>query len=96
MKVEWSALAMEDRDRIFDYIESESPKAAIQVDIRIEEQVDQLVQFPELGRLGRIEDTRELVISQTSYVVPYRVYGNVVRILRVLHCAQQWPEELSG
>jgi toxin ParE1/3/4 len=96
VKVEWSALAMEDRDRIFDYIESESPKAAIQVDIRIEEQVDQLVQFPELGRLGRIEDTRELVISQTSYVVPYRVYGNVVRILRVLHCAQQWPEELSG
>lgn len=96
MKVEWSALAMEDRDRIFDYIESESPKAAMQVDIRIEEQVDQLVQFPELGRLGRIEDTRELVISQTSYVVPYRVYGNVVRILRVLHCAQQWPDELSG
>lgn len=96
MKVEWSALAMEDRDRIFDYIESESPKAAIQVDIRIEEQVDQLVQFPELGRLGRIEDTRELVNSQTSYVVPYRVYGNVVRILRVLHCAQQWPDELSG
>ena len=96
MKVEWSALAMEDRDRIFDYIESESPKAAIQVDIRIEEQVDQLVQFPELGRLGRIDDTRELVISQTSYVVPYRVYGNVVRILRMLHCAQQWPDELSG
>jgi toxin ParE1/3/4 len=96
VKVEWSALAMEDRDRIFDYIESESPKAAIQVDIRIEEQVDQLVQFPELGRLGRIEDTRELVNSQTSYVVPYRVYGNVVRILRVLHCAQQWPDELSG
>ncbi|WP_310889386.1 type II toxin-antitoxin system RelE/ParE family toxin [Delftia sp. UME58] len=53
------------------------------------------MQFPELGRLGRIEDTRELVISQTSYVVPYRVYGNVVRILRVLHCAQQWPDELS-
>lgn len=96
MKVEWSALAMEDRDRIFDYIESESPKAAIQVDIRIEEQVDQLVQFPDLGRLGRIDDTRELVISQTSYVVPYRVYGNVVRILRVLHCAQQWPDELSA
>ena len=96
MKVEWSALAMEDRDRIFDYIESESPKAAIQVDIRIEEQVDQLVQFPDLGRLGRIDDPRELVISQTSYVVPERVYGNVVRILRVLHCAQQWPDELSA
>lgn len=95
MKVEWSAFAMEDRGRIFDYIESESPKAAVQVDIRIEEQVDQLVHFPELGRLGRIDDTRELVISQTSYVVPYRVYGNVVRILRVLHCAQQWPDELS-
>jgi len=35
VRVEWSALAIEDRDRIFDYIESESPKAAVRVDIRI-------------------------------------------------------------
>ncbi|MGK4922354.1 type II toxin-antitoxin system RelE/ParE family toxin [Bordetella hinzii] len=95
MKVEWSAFAMEDRDRIFDYIESESPKAAVLVDSRIEEQVNQLAQFPEFGRPGRVDDTRELVIGQTPYIVPYRVYGDVVRILRVLHGAQQWPDDLG-
>lgn len=44
MKVEWSAFAMEDRDRIFDYIESESPKAAVLIDSRIEEQINRLAQ----------------------------------------------------
>ena len=65
MKVEWSAFAMEDRDRIFDYIESESPKSAALVDGRIEDQVNQLIRFPELGQPGRVDGTRELVISQT-------------------------------
>lgn len=95
MKVEWSAFGMEDRDRIFDYIESESPKAAVQVDSRIEEQVNQLAQFPEFGRPGRVDGTRELVISRTPYIAPYRVYGGVVRILRVLHDAQQWPDDFD-
>ncbi|MEI2415971.1 type II toxin-antitoxin system RelE/ParE family toxin [Orrella sp. JC864] len=95
MKVEWSAFAMEDRDRIFDYIESESPKAAVLVDSRIEEQVNRLAQYPEFGRPGRVEDTRELVIGQTPYIAPYRIYGDVVRILRVLHGAQQWPDDFG-
>jgi len=84
-----------DRDRIFDYIESESPKAAVLVDSRIEEQVSQLTQFPELGRPGRVDHTRELVISQTPYIASYCVYGDVVRILRVLHHAQLWPDVLG-
>ena len=95
MKVEWSAFAMEDRDRIFDYIESESPKAAVLVDSRIEEQVSRLAQYPAFGRPGRVEDTRELAIGQTPYIAPYRIYGDVVRILRVLHGAQQWPDDFG-
>lgn len=62
MRIEWSQFAIADRIHIFDYIEDESPQAAINVDERIGEQVTLLAQFPEVGRPGRIEGTRELVI----------------------------------
>ena len=94
MRLEWSAFAIEDRDGIFDYIEEDSPHAAVVVDDRIRMQVRQLLQFPETGRPGRIEGTRELVISQTPYIAAYRVTGDTVRILRVLHGAQLWPDEM--
>ena len=93
MRLEWSAFAIEDRDGIFDYIEEDSPRAAVVVDDRIRAQVTQLLEFPETGRPGRIEGTRELVISQTPYIAAYRVTGDTVRILRVLHGAQLWPDE---
>lgn len=94
MRLEWSAFAIEDRDGIFDYIEEDSPRAAVVVDDRIRVQVGQLLQFPETGRPGRIEGTRELVISQTPYIAAYRITGDTVRILRVLHCAQLWPDDM--
>jgi toxin ParE1/3/4 len=93
LRLEWSAFAIEDRDGIFDYIEEDSARAAVVVDDRIRAQVRQLLQFPETGRPGRIEGTRELVISQTPYIVAYRITGETVRILRVLHGAQLWPDE---
>jgi toxin ParE1/3/4 len=95
MRLEWSRLAQADRDAIFDYIEADSPQAAITVDDRIRVQVDGLVRFPESGRPGRVEGTREVVILRTPYIAAYRVAGDTVRILRVLHGAQQWPEDVS-
>jgi toxin ParE1/3/4 len=94
MRLEWSILAQADRDAIFDYIEADSPRAAIAVDDRIREQVETLARFPESGRAGRIEGTRELVILRTPYIVAYRIATDTVRILRVLHGAQRWPEEM--
>jgi toxin ParE1/3/4 len=94
VRLEWSAFAIEDRDGIFNYIEEDSPRAAVVVDDRIRAQVRQLLQFPETGRPGRIEGTRELVIGRTPYIAAYRITGDTVRILRVLHGAQLWPDEM--
>jgi len=49
---------------------------------------------PALGRAGRVAGTRELVVAGTPYVVPYRVRGEAVEILRVFHAARRWPEKL--
>jgi toxin ParE1/3/4 len=94
VRLEWSAFAIEDRDGIFDYIEEDSPRAAVVVDDRIRTQVRQLLEFPGTGRPGRIAGTRELVVSRTPYIAAYRITGDTVRILRVLHGAQLWPDEM--
>jgi|ERR1017187_3372080 addiction module RelE/StbE family toxin len=94
MLLQWSAFALADREAIFDYIEADSPRAAIAVDERIRTSVEGLVRFPEMGHPGRIDGTRELVISNTPYIAAYRIADNSVRILRVLHGAQQWPDEM--
>jgi plasmid stabilization system protein ParE len=53
-----------------------------------------LAEFPETGRPGRRAGTRELVVSRTPYLVPYRVRGEFVEVLRVLHGRQRWPDAL--
>lgn len=94
MKLEWSIYAVEDRVAIFDYIEADNPRVAAAVDDRIRLQVLQLVRHPESGRVGRVAGTRELVIDRTPYIAAYRIAGETVRVLRLLHGAQQWPDAL--
>ena len=96
MHLELSVLALTDRIAIFDYIEAESPHAAILIDNRIEDVVEALIKMPGMGRPGRIEGTRELIIDRTPYIVAYFISGETIRILRVPHGAQQWPEEIDG
>jgi toxin ParE1/3/4 len=95
MLLRWSVFASADRKAIFDYIEADNPRAAAAIDERIRKRVMGLAQFPEMGRSGRIEGTRELVISGTPYIAAYRIVGETLRILRVLHGAQQWPNEMD-
>lgn len=53
-----------------------------------------LVKNPNVGRLGRVSGTRELVVSRTPYIVVYRV-GARVEILAIIHGARDWPESFS-
>lgn len=79
-------------DALLGYIAQDNPLAAIKVGDEIERQTERLLDFPEIGRPGRIDNTRELVISGLPYIVCYAVAGEVVTVLRVLHGRQQWPE----
>lgn len=92
MRLEWAALAVADREHIYAFIEADNPRAAVEVDTRFDTAVDRLRLFPNSGRPGRVDGTRELVVSGTPYVIPYRVMDDRVRLLRVLHGAQLWPD----
>ncbi len=95
MNLVWSALALNDRIETFRYVASDSAAAAMKVDDAIEEATLQLIDFPQSGRPGRVTGTRELVVPAMPYVIAYAVRGDSVRILRVLHGAQQWPDDLT-
>lgn len=92
MIIEWLPKAEKTRDALLAYIEKENLVAALEHGDRIDTQVKQLSAHPEMGRPGRKQGTRELVISRTSFVVIYRVKAKAkrVEILRVLHSSQQW------
>ena len=90
MKLIWTKLASHDRNEIRTYIALDNPAAALALDELIAEKAARLLDHPGLGRKGRIDGTRELVIHQ-NYILVYDRAEGAVRILRVLHAARQWP-----
>ena len=86
-------LALSDLDELMDYIAQDNPEAATKVAGEIWETTRMLSNHPAMGKPGRVPGTREMVVTGTSYIVPYRVVANEVQILRVLHGARKWPEK---
>lgn len=93
MKVGWTRLALTDLGSAYNYIAEESPSAAAQVVAMIEKAVEAIGRHPEIGRPGRVEATREFVVSGTPYVVAYRVRAQRVEVLAVIHGARRWPDQ---
>lgn len=78
--------------QICDYTEQrDSAGYARQTALRIHGAIGQLAEFPESGRLGRKPGTRELVFPRLPFLAVYRLRGNAVEIVRILHGAQKWP-----
>jgi toxin ParE1/3/4 len=91
VKLFWLPRAIADRDLQLDYIALDNRNAAVEQGDRIAQQVSQLTKHPEIGREGRIADTRELVIHRTPFILVYRLNGDRIELIRLLHGAQQWP-----
>jgi len=92
MKVIWSPEARQDLRDIYLYLAAENPYAARTLQERVKQGVQLLRDNPRSGRPGRVPGTRELVISGTSYIVPYRIREKRLELLRVYHTARNWPE----
>ena len=91
MEIVWRASALNDLEAIREFIAQDSPRAAARVLTAIRIGVDRLGRHPSLGRAGRVEGTRELIISNAPYIAAYRVGENQVRILAIIHTSRQWP-----
>jgi addiction module RelE/StbE family toxin len=87
----WTTPALSDLVGIGDYVARDNRDAAARVVTSIRAHAARLSDYPELGRPGRIEGTRELVVPRLPYVVVYRLVVGEAEILTVLHTSQKYP-----
>jgi toxin ParE1/3/4 len=94
LRIVWFRSAIVDLEEARAYIANDDPRAARRVASAIVGAVDRLAAHPAAGRPGRVPGTRELIVSRTPYVIPYRVREGVIEILRVFHARRRWPDRL--
>lgn len=91
--VKWLRKALRNLDEEASYIASDDVTAARLVVERVVGAMAMLADQPGLGRPGRVPGTRELIVKMTRYIVPYRVRGETVELLRVFHTSRRLPEK---
>lgn len=95
MMIEWTKLAKNDLEHIYQYIKKDNQQAAVTVMVTIRKAIHgQLATSAFSGRVGRVKETRELIVPHLPYLVVYRVIDSAIQVLRVLHEAQRWPRQL--
>lgn len=92
MKIRWLRQGLGELHYAVAYVREDNPDAARRLYETVRKQLSILVDFPQFGRAGRIEGTRELVVTGWPYIVTYRIKGQEVIILAVRHTAREWPD----
>jgi toxin ParE1/3/4 len=90
MNIRWTPEAVANLEGICLYIAEDNPEAALKIANSIYERIEELAVFPNRGRKGREEGTRELVLAPLPYITTYRVKESTVEILHIFHGAQDW------
>jgi len=91
--VHWTPIATWHLREAYEYVAQDSVTAAESLLERIFSAVEMLQVYPQIGRVGRVKGTRELVIAATPFVVAYRSLRDQIEVLAVLHAARKWPEQ---
>jgi plasmid stabilization system protein ParE len=87
MKVKYSPESIDDLTRVVEFIENKNPYAVRRIAIDLQEGVDRLKQFPEIGlpvlKANDPEKIRDLYIK--DYTVRYLINEDIIYVLRVWH-----------
>ena len=95
LRVSWLRRALRSLEAEAAYLAERNPAAAAQFVARIGDATDRLALAPGMGRPGRVDGTREWVVSGTQYIIPYRVRDDRLEVLHVLHSSRRWPKRLD-
>lgn len=87
MKVRYSPESIDDLQRVVEFVESKNPFAARRIAIDLQEGIEKLKQFPQIGlpvlKAPDPEKIRDLYVSY--YTVRYLIADDVIYVLRVWH-----------
>lgn len=95
MRLRWTRPALSDLGDIHTYIAEHNPVAALKVVRLLRAQAEGLTDHPHMGRPGRIDGTRELVVSGSAFIIAYRVTETCIDILAIRHGARMWPVRME-
>jgi len=94
-RLQWDVAGLHDLAEIIRAIASERPATASKVGKRIQSLINLLVQYPGIGRVIRKEGDRVFrSTSAESYRIFYATQGDVVEILRVIHCRRDFDSNV--
>lgn len=90
MQLVWKPMALEDRERIFDWLSAQNVQAAIALDDEFDLFSERVCIDPLIYRESRVAGLREAVI-RPHYIMIYQIRGVELHIVRIIHTAQRWP-----
>ena len=87
--------ALKDLDDSVDYVQKNvGEEDATKLASKLFNAVDRIAENPaNSGRPGRIDGTREMLVSGTKYLIPFRYDDESVEILRVFHTSRKPPNQ---
>lgn len=88
----WEEQSLIDREKIFEFLYEFNPSAAEATDVKIAEKVENLLYQPEMGVVRDGVSGRLLNIPEISMIVSHHFDGNIIKVLRVLHSKQKFPQ----
>ncbi|PSJ63385.1 type II toxin-antitoxin system RelE/ParE family toxin [Kumtagia ephedrae] len=96
MKLKVLPRAVRDLAGIHAYIGADNEAAADAVAARIKKSLVLITLRPEIGRPTPQSRIREHSVPGLPYVLPYRVRGETVEVLRVFHTSRERPSKWIG
>ena len=88
----WEDESLNDREKIFEYLYQFNPLAAEKTDEMIEVKAELLLEQPYLGVEREGIQGRLLILPEISMLLSYWVDGADIKIMRVLHHKQKFPQ----
>ena len=89
MRLRYSSRALAQLASVHDHLKERNPAAARNVTRSIRQTVARLMSLPQLGKLTDEPDIRVLIEPEYVYRIFYRVDGEVVTVIRILHGSQR-------
>lgn len=93
-QLRWSRVARSDMAAIDAYYRTRSPEFAQHVLAQAVAAGRMLQQHPQAGPMIDDEGVRKWRVARTPYILLYRDAGSVLRVIRVMHAAQDWQSDL--
>jgi addiction module RelE/StbE family toxin len=88
-RIRWAPAAADDLQEILNYLREHHSALAQPTVRKLYDLARSLKRFPNRGRIGYKEGTRELIVAPTPYIIVYGVEREVVHIFRVIHASKE-------